>query len=308
MLPRYLALPIQGDALCCGDNPYIKQIHSNAGVMLMNITSYREVEEEFSDYVLKHITSNQGANFTDQAAIHEFFPVRMKSVTWSQWLHMAVYCTTYFKLMYTKYYSDTLPKEFSWEPYLGFNPQAVVVHWHGPSIYVDSCSQLNIYGSNSNSYSKGGKNSHTKHSKKATTTNTITATTTVTTTSTIRSVFSNPHNLVLQQLLLHDLTTPYIPHTESKTTIVYTLPTTVNLRTAYTTPDTPTTHTSTNTQYPPVFDWYSYMQLTSEVKALVLSQQGEDETGFLTLTSSTLDGYHYATSLYFAYMNIICAP
>lgn len=52
-LPRYVGMAIQGDRYCCGDK-YASQMHSNAGVLLMNVTGYAEAYDEFISYIKTH--------------------------------------------------------------------------------------------------------------------------------------------------------------------------------------------------------------------------------------------------------------
>ncbi len=52
-LPRYVSFAVQGDRWCCG-NKYSKQMHSNAGVMMMNVTGYAEAYPEFVAFIKKN--------------------------------------------------------------------------------------------------------------------------------------------------------------------------------------------------------------------------------------------------------------
>ena len=35
--------------------------------------------------------------------------------------------------------SSILPKIYEWEPYLGYNSDAIIIHWHGYKVPVTSC-------------------------------------------------------------------------------------------------------------------------------------------------------------------------
>lgn len=52
-LPRYVGMAIQGDRYQYGKK-FEKQMHSNAGVLVMNISGYTEAYDEFVDYIKRH--------------------------------------------------------------------------------------------------------------------------------------------------------------------------------------------------------------------------------------------------------------
>jgi hypothetical protein len=64
----------------------------------------------------------------------------MHHLTWYDYGKMLFCCKTYFDSLFTKYYANTLPKRYEWEPYLGENVQAILIHWHGPKYrFPDDC-------------------------------------------------------------------------------------------------------------------------------------------------------------------------
>jgi len=73
----------------------------NSGVMVMNVNNMRNVFKEFTDFI-----RNGLPNFPayDQGALREFFA--------------------------GKY--DPLPLSLNWKPYWGANPDAEIIHFHGP--------------------------------------------------------------------------------------------------------------------------------------------------------------------------------
>jgi len=283
MLPRYVGLPIQGDFWCCSKNPYSSDVHTNDGIILMNVTSFREVQGEFTTFIEKEIMRNKDDDpssglFNDQTAFHDFFPIHRPHVPWFEMIHMSIYYTTYFKLMFTKYYADRLPKEYGWEPYLGVNPNAVLVHWHGPKVKVKSCSQLrpHAYAANNLSYEV---TYHTHPELNASLEVTVTP---MMASGPTASLFNAK---IMRQLLIHNRTAVYVPAATQR----------------------PTAAAPARPAYPAPYDWYPHMQLQEQDRAEVVSK-GEEGYQFLqTLTGNSLQGYHHATNLYLAYMNEICS-
>jgi hypothetical protein len=139
-------------------------MHTNAGVMVLNVTSaIHEWRNEFDDFVMSQIVKFNGHavsaggssssssvtkvevnKFNDQTAFHQFFPIRLSELTLWDKFQMFFCCKTYFQTLFTKYYSNVLPKKFEWEPYLGPNEEeAVIVHWHGIKFkYQDDCGSI----------------------------------------------------------------------------------------------------------------------------------------------------------------------
>ena len=73
----------------------------------------------------------------DQGLLRRFFPMsrRWDLNSFSDvFFHYAD-----FQAMFSKYHSSLLPKMFEWEPYLGVNDEAVIIHFHGPKFNVESC-------------------------------------------------------------------------------------------------------------------------------------------------------------------------
>lgn len=77
----------------------------NSGVLIMNLPALREVWEDFHGAVRRRLL---GGNFTypghDQPSFNAFF---RNDIEW-------------------------LPEEMNWRPYWGYNPQAHIIHFHGP--------------------------------------------------------------------------------------------------------------------------------------------------------------------------------
>jgi hypothetical protein len=145
-LPRYLSFAVQGDYLCCADTPKQRLVHINAGVMLMNVTGYRESYDGFVSYI-RHTSTALKYNaiervkFSDQRALQDYYPQKSP--------YVATLTDLYLKFFPKKYWSDRLPKRFEWEPYLGASAEAVILHWHGPKVSITDCSYKNILQSNS---------------------------------------------------------------------------------------------------------------------------------------------------------------
>ena len=79
----------------------------NTGVMLINVDNMTSSLEEF----IKHIKTQ----CKNAKATH----------------------TAYDQSMYNEFYKDKfdrLPPEYNWKPYWGFNPNAKIIHFHGPKI------------------------------------------------------------------------------------------------------------------------------------------------------------------------------
>lgn len=148
ILPRYVSFAVQGNNHIRTDNVYSSTFHLNAGVMILNASSSSEWEEEFHDFSFKQIKLRNGPKFKenvfeDQGAFQGFFPPRLRTKTIVDYVYMFFYHRTYFGYLFAKYYSSYLPKEYEWEPYLGVNLDAVIIHWHGPKFYYpDDCTEI----------------------------------------------------------------------------------------------------------------------------------------------------------------------
>jgi len=89
-------------------------IDINTGVLLMHIARLREVNAEFLEFTRSQLRRSVKTAF-DQNAYREFFggPLPEGSSAGARgW--------------------NVLPDELNWKPYWGENPDAVVVHFHGP--------------------------------------------------------------------------------------------------------------------------------------------------------------------------------
>jgi glycosyltransferase involved in cell wall biosynthesis len=88
---------------CAGQTDKVDyRIDMNSGVMVMNIPNMRERLPEFIEFIMDNI-DNPGPG-ADQKFYRMFFE--------GQW--------------------EELPAKYNWKPYWGENPQAKVLHWHGP--------------------------------------------------------------------------------------------------------------------------------------------------------------------------------
>lgn len=82
-------------------------VHMNTGVMLMNPDKLRESLPAFREYIAENLAALE-AEAWDQAAYRWFY----RDETGPMW--------------------DRLRPELNWKPYWGENPQAKVIHFHGP--------------------------------------------------------------------------------------------------------------------------------------------------------------------------------
>lgn len=92
-------------------------VNMNTGVMLMNTEKLRESLPELRDYVLKNLAALEAESW-DEAAYRWFY----RDDTGPLW--------------------DRLRPELNWKPYWGENPEAKIIHFHGPKPfqrdYLDS--------------------------------------------------------------------------------------------------------------------------------------------------------------------------
>jgi hypothetical protein len=290
LLPRYFALPIQGNNWCCSENVLNQQMHTNAGVILMNISALREVKEEFIEYVMEKILQNDVLRpaFNDQTAFHFFFPVRFTHLNIFRRLYLRMYHFTYFETLSSKYYSEVLPKEFEWEPYLGMNKNSVILHWHGPKVFFDHCAMLNRTPSSS---------------------------------------LMQGNQVILKQLMLHNRTEFSVSirarvfnqtnhlhgysHTSDSASVDGIR---VHIRAvgggevdAVSKGDGGLNMIEGGKQlYPPLYDWYSPMRLSELERGRALEMAEKSFHYLQTITKGSLDGYQEAVELFFAYTNIAC--
>lgn len=294
MLPKFLAVPIQGDKWCCSHSSSVGEVHSSAGVILMNVTSFRQVESEFRDFVLQRIVGVVGTpSFSAQVAVYEFFPVR-REVNALQNLYMRLWHTKQYNKMYSKCYSEVLPKVFAWEPYLGISrgPAVSILHWDGPKIAVDSCAQLKLPSIKSDlnmknkKKGKGGNNGRSKSP---------------------RSILTDPSQTVLKQLVLYNRTAPVtlaVPHQHPHThaSMQYIPGSSSGVGGGRNSSSSPPVQA-----YPPPFDWYPAVRPGAQDEMVAMVNAERSFSPLQSLTSESLDGYQYATSLYFSYLQIICS-
>ena len=151
-LPKQLSFAIQGDKYFSGD-PYLRNSHLNSGVMIMNVSGYRESYPEFEQYI-SYYASTEGSNFTrigDQGLLKHFYPLSPKWTVFDL-PTLLVNHRTYFLSIFSKYHSTALPKILEWEPYLGVNEDAVIIHFHGPKFALEGCNDINVSWSYTNAH------------------------------------------------------------------------------------------------------------------------------------------------------------
>ena len=92
-------------------------VNMNTGVMLMNMERLRESLPEFREYVSNNLAALEAESW-DEAAYRWFY----RDTNGPMW--------------------DRLRPELNWKPYWGENPQAKIIHFHGPKPfqrdYIDS--------------------------------------------------------------------------------------------------------------------------------------------------------------------------
>src|SRR4029077_12023275 len=86
--------------------------HMNSGVMLMNLRSLRQKDDEFRSFIQDHLETLVDTSW-DQEAYRRFFGRR----------------TFITKVIGTRW--NQLTPELNWKPYWGTNPNAQIIHFHG---------------------------------------------------------------------------------------------------------------------------------------------------------------------------------
>ena len=89
-------------------------VNMNTGVMLMNTERLRESLPEFREYIRTNLAELERESW-DEAAYRWFY----RDSNGPLW--------------------DRLRPELNWKPYWGWNPQARIIHFHGPKPYQRSC-------------------------------------------------------------------------------------------------------------------------------------------------------------------------
>ena len=285
MLPQYMSLPIQGDYWCCSADAFSAQAHSSAGVMLLNVTSFREVEKDFTDYVVQRmIDSGKETNpkpVDIHSVLHSLFPIRQKNVNMAEQIFTRLYNPRRHKALTSKYYASALPKIYAWEPYLGANVGAAVLHWHGPKVSLDSCSQLHSLPRHLSSQRKVNGSIAAPVSSVSTTA----------TRGSLQALLADPRQTILRQLLLHNRTAPLsLMHSREAPHI----------------PGVNYSHVGSSA-YPPAYEWYSSLGLSAEDERTVLLHAERSFSPLQERTKDSLGGYQHATSIFFSYMYIICS-
>ena len=85
-------------------------VNMNTGVMLMNVERLRESLPEFREYISENLAELERESW-DEAAYRWFY----RNSNGPLW--------------------DRLRPELNWKPYWGENPQAKIIHFHGPKPY-----------------------------------------------------------------------------------------------------------------------------------------------------------------------------
>lgn len=93
----------------------------NTGVMLMHAPRLRKVESEFHQFTRGQLRESIVTAY-DQNAYRKFFKGPLPRFSWP-W-HRGW---------------NSLPDELNWKPYWGSNPEAVIVHYHGPKPFHREC-------------------------------------------------------------------------------------------------------------------------------------------------------------------------
>jgi lipopolysaccharide biosynthesis glycosyltransferase len=86
----------------------------NTGVLLMHVARLRGINAEFVEFTREQLRRSVTTAF-DQNAYREFFRGPLPKFSWP----------------WTRGW-NVLPDELNWKPYWGENPDAVIVHFHGP--------------------------------------------------------------------------------------------------------------------------------------------------------------------------------
>ena len=121
-------------------------MHLNSGVMIMNVSGYTKSYPEFERYI-SYYASTRNSDLTktsDQGLLKHFYPV--KPPGWISFYvpYLVLNHYSYFASIYSKYHSTMLPKTFEWEPYLGVNDEAIIIHFHGPKFDIEGCNDINV--------------------------------------------------------------------------------------------------------------------------------------------------------------------
>ena len=129
IFPKYLSFAIQGDSLTRGDK-YESKAHINAGVLIMNVTAFKQLNTKIYNYLIEQSKRNPNELYQDQAFLEEFFPQKIKVSLYERvslyfshnkiWHHNLIFNDN-------NPYSETLSKIYEWEPYLGFNPDVSIL-------------------------------------------------------------------------------------------------------------------------------------------------------------------------------------
>jgi hypothetical protein len=114
--PSFMAHAMQGSAL----NRY----HFNSGVSIINVKNMKQVISEVLEHAVQRYTQNTQLKGYDQALLHAYLPFSPR---------VGPVCNIT---------STLLPKHYNWEPYLGPNQNATIIHWHGPKMNLNgNCTQ-----------------------------------------------------------------------------------------------------------------------------------------------------------------------
>lgn len=114
--PIYMAHAIQGDQYASK----IHTVHFNSGVSIINVKNMLTIVTKMQEAIF---TSKRKYPTYDQSALHQFLPLGKESEIGA--------------------HSTLLSKKYNWEPYLGPNEAAYLIHWHGPKITMteELCTQ-----------------------------------------------------------------------------------------------------------------------------------------------------------------------
>jgi hypothetical protein len=132
-MPEYVACAIQGHY---GTTRYKSLTMYNAGVMVMNVPGYSSVFGQFREAVLEEVGRAVKGHYWvgSQGTSKSFFPIKLGTWDYILALFEVGLKPSFHTEQMATYNALRLPKELEWEPYLGVNPHALLLHWHGPKL------------------------------------------------------------------------------------------------------------------------------------------------------------------------------
>lgn len=112
----------------------------------MNVSGYSEAFPHLSNFIRREGARRHKGPYLDQAVLGDFFPQQLQVQGPLDYVRLLLFNYKYFKgHVAATHYSNTLPKNYNWEPYLGRSDKAVIIHWHGPKLYFRECAGFVTY-------------------------------------------------------------------------------------------------------------------------------------------------------------------